>query len=199
MSSLNLLSLLVAVWITVVAVAGDPLRADRIRRAVGQTFPASGKNLLTEASVGHVLVAAPRSSTLISVQPTIPALKDRLADNYTLVIPNPVDNFRCDDKIYGYYADVDNDCKIFHVCLPLQQLYPANFTTPVTFQFSFFCNNNTVFSQDSMTCAWEDEALPCEFSPQLYKFNHNFFRKVPVKDGTGEKWADVNEPLPDDL
>ena len=50
---------------------------------------------------------------------------------------------------YGYYADVDNDCKIFHVCLPLQQLFPLNFTTPITYQFSFFCNLHTVFSQVS--------------------------------------------------
>ncbi|XP_045139367.1 uncharacterized protein LOC123520810 isoform X2 [Portunus trituberculatus] len=193
MSSLHLLSLLV-VWITVVV--GDPLRAERIRRGVGSQFPASGRSLLTEASVGHVLVAAPRDSRLINVQPNIPALEYRLPDNYTLIIANPVDNFRCNDRPYGYYADVENDCKIFHVCLPLQQLYPLNFTAPITYQFSFICNFETQFSQDSMTCAWRDEALPCELSPELYSLNMNFGRKVLTDDGKGERYAKVNEPLP---
>ena len=47
-----------------------------------------------------------------------------------------------------------------------------------------------------MTCAWADEALPCEFSPDLYWINRNFGRKVLKADGTGERYAEVNEPLP---
>ena len=27
--------------------------------------------------------------------------------------------FSCDNRPYGYYADVDNDCKVFHVCQPI--------------------------------------------------------------------------------
>jgi hypothetical protein len=27
--------------------------------------------------------------------------------------------FSCDNRIYGYYADVDNDCQLFHVCYPI--------------------------------------------------------------------------------
>ncbi|MCL4166225.1 UNVERIFIED_CONTAM: hypothetical protein GTU68_040260 [Idotea baltica] len=29
------------------------------------------------------------------------------------------ESFTCDDKPYGYYADPQNECKIFHVCLPV--------------------------------------------------------------------------------
>ncbi|XP_063876335.1 uncharacterized protein LOC135109141 [Scylla paramamosain] len=153
------------------------------------------QDALVKSTSYKVLRDAGGNAQLFKMQPELRPLHERLADNYTLVIPNPVDNFRCDDKIYGYYADVENDCKIFHVCVPFQQLFPANFTTPYTLQYSFFCNNNTVFSQDTMTCAWEDEALPCEFSQELYKFNHNFFRRVLKEDGPGERWAEVNEPL----
>ncbi|XP_063588651.1 uncharacterized protein LOC134765791 [Penaeus indicus] len=93
---------------------------------------------------------------------------------------------------YGYYGDVDNECQVFHVCLPLQQLYPANFTAPVTYQFSFICPEQTVFTQDAMVCAWKSEALPCEASPELYWMNDNFFREVPKENG-GVRYAQLNE------
>ncbi|MPC95599.1 hypothetical protein E2C01_090817 [Portunus trituberculatus] len=47
-----------------------------------------------------------------------------------------------------------------------------------------------------MTCAWRDEALPCELSPDLYFMNYNFGRKVPTDDGNGERYAHVNEQVP---
>ena len=37
------------------------------------------------------------------------------------ILTNPyVDSFSCEGQAYGYYADVDNACEIFHICLPIQ-------------------------------------------------------------------------------
>ncbi|KAK8729979.1 hypothetical protein OTU49_008417 [Cherax quadricarinatus] len=156
-----------------------------------------GNDLLVDAQVGRVLLEAPRGARLISSSPVLPPLLDRLADNATLIRPNLVDTFRCDDRGYGYYADQDNECQVFHVCLPLHQLYPDNFTTPVVFQFSFICPEYTIFTQDAMVCAWTTEAVPCEYAHDLYWINENFFRKVSTDDGFGTRYAEVNEALPE--
>ncbi|XP_064083186.1 uncharacterized protein LOC135199241 [Macrobrachium nipponense] len=154
-----------------------------------------GNELLLDAQVGSVLRNAPLGSQLYRTVPAIPALLSRLPDNATLIRPNIVDNFKCEGRDYGYYGDVDNECQIFHVCLPLQQLYPLNFTSPITYTFSFICPDQTIFSQDAMVCAWESEALPCNFAPDLYWMNKNFFRLVPdTEKGFGERYANLNEP-----
>ncbi|XP_068250459.1 uncharacterized protein [Palaemon carinicauda] len=155
----------------------------------------AGKEFLLDAQVGSVLRNAPYGSQLFKTVPQIPALMQRLPDNSTLIRPNIVDTFTCEGRSYGYYGDVDNGCQIFHVCLPLQQLYPLNFTSPITYTFSFICPAETVFSQDAMVCAWESEALPCEFAPDLYWMNKNFFRVVPdTEKGFGDRYAQLNEP-----
>ncbi|XP_050716177.1 uncharacterized protein LOC126998486 [Eriocheir sinensis] len=193
MSSLRLLLLLV---VCVTVAVGEPLR-QRARRETSSSFyrpVGSGRNLIEEAALGHALFSAPRGARLLYSQPSIPPLEDRLIDNATLIRANIVDTFRCDDRVYGYYADQDNDCQIFHVCLPLKQLFPANFTQPITYQFSFICPLHTIFSQDSMVCAWEEEALECEYAHELYWMNQNFFRKITNPDGK-EGYAQVNSPL----
>lgn len=42
-------------------------------------------------------------------------------------------------------------------------------------------------------CAWEEEALECEYSEELFWMNQNFFRKITTPEG--EKYAHVNSPL----
>ncbi|CAG0923581.1 unnamed protein product [Notodromas monacha] len=56
--------------------------------------------------------------------------------------------FDCSGRIYGYYADVDNNCQIFHVCYPIPD---GNGQIIETAQFSFLCPNTTLFSQDTLT------------------------------------------------
>ncbi|XP_047498479.1 uncharacterized protein LOC125045318 [Penaeus chinensis] len=165
------------------------------RRVVGNRWLQArpqGSELLVDAQIGSVLRHAPQGARLLAVSPPLPTIIDRLPDNATLIRPNLVDTFRCTDRKYGYYGDVDNGCQVFHVCLPLHQLYPANFTAPVTYQFSFICPEQTVFTQDAMVCAWASEALPCEATPELYWMNDNFFREVPKENG-GVRYAQLNE------
>merc|ERR1712226_1173472 len=74
---------------------------------------------------------------------------------------NP-DSFSCDDQAYGYYADVESGCEIFHICLPVQD---NEGLVTNTLKFSFFCGNGTVFDQESLVCNHPDSAFPCESHP----------------------------------
>lgn len=91
--------------------------------------------------------------------------------------------FSCGDKLYGYYADVDNFCRIFHVCLPLT--FPDGRSE--TFTFSFFCGNQTVFNQETLVCTHPDEAIPCQDAPLFYLINENFGKQV---------WHTTPRPVP---
>ena len=47
----------------------------------------------------------------------------------------------------GYYADPEQDCQAYHVCLPdnnLEALRPV----------SFLCPNGTIFNQEIFVCDW---------------------------------------------
>merc|ERR1712212_1221737 len=80
--------------------------------------------------------------------------------------------FTCDQRPYGYYADMDNNCEIFHVCLPIAD---ATGATIESAHFSFLCGNMTTFSQESLTCVHRDESFPCEESATLYDISNSEF------------------------
>ncbi|XP_069156370.1 uncharacterized protein [Procambarus clarkii] len=169
----------------------NPIQLGVRPQTLPQVFP-SGNAVLEDAQIGHLLRTAPAGSQLLRTTAPVGSLLSRLPDNATLIRTNIVDTFSCSGRVYGYYADQDNDCQIFHVCLPLQQLYPANFTKETTFIFSFICPQYTIFSQDSLTCAWESEALPCEAAATLYGINDSFFKKIRDSDGK-ERYAQLGE------
>ncbi|MCL4142412.1 UNVERIFIED_CONTAM: hypothetical protein GTU68_025429 [Idotea baltica] len=73
--------------------------------------------------------------------------------------------FSCQNLTYGYYADVDSDCQIFHICLPVNN-DEGNIVD--TIQFSYVCPNQTLFSQDTLTCTHRDDAFPCDQASTLY-------------------------------
>ena len=66
---------------------------------------------------------------------------------------------------YGYYADIANNCQVFHICWPkfneLEEQVGMN-------QWSFICGNQTVFDQSTLTCNHFGNAFPCEESESLY-------------------------------
>jgi len=66
-----------------------------------------------------------------------------LPSNASAIRPNIVDTFSCENRIYGYYADVDNECQLFHVCYPVAM---ADGTSQV-FKWSFICPEQTIFNQ----------------------------------------------------
>ncbi|CAD1478074.1 unnamed protein product [Heterotrigona itama] len=123
----------------------------------------------------------------------IPQFKNKtggleLPDNATLIRENIVDNFSCQDRIYGYYADMENDCQIFHVCLP--QARGAS-------RWSFICPAETVFNQATFVCTKTENSIPCEESEKFYSLNEAIGKEVEEEESDVEqatKESDV-EPI----
>ena len=87
------------------------------------------------------------------------------ADAETLLNSPLQSNFKCEGKAYGYYADVDNNCQVFHICLPIENDAGEVIETA---HWSFICGNQTIFDQATLTCNHEADALPCADAPTLY-------------------------------
>ena len=87
------------------------------------------------------------------------------ADAESLLQQPLVEDFSCEGRTYGYYADIANNCQIFHVCWPkmneIEEVIGMN-------QWSFICGNQTVFDQATLTCNHYSDAFPCEESEALY-------------------------------
>lgn len=95
-----------------------------------------------------------------------------LPSNATSIRAEITDTFSCENRGYGYYADVDNGCQIFHVCLPVMY---ADERKERTFRWSFICPDETVFNQVVFTCVlMEDMPIECKDSEQYYQLNQNF-------------------------
>merc|ERR1712222_261909 len=91
---------------------------------------------------------------------------------------NIVDDFSCEGRVYGYYADVANDCQLFHVCYPVA--YPDGQEEMI--KWSFICPNGTIFDQAHLVCSFPLDAIPCEEAPNFYdgpdSLNSRFGEKV---------------------
>ncbi|KAG6444327.1 uncharacterized protein LOC115439799 [Manduca sexta] len=109
-----------------------------------------------------------------------------LPANASSIRENITDTFSCENRTYGYYADVDNDCQVFHICLPTQ--LPSG--RAVTYRYSFICPNETVFNQEVMVCTRPIDAIDCEDSPLYYDLNQEI-GKVP--NNTDENASETTE------
>jgi len=99
-----------------------------------------------------------------------------LPDGSDSLVANMKTTFSCDNLPYGYYADVDNDCKIFHVCQPITD---ADGQLIETAHFSFVCGNQTIFNQESLTCAFPEDSLDCADAPSLFDLSNANFGVIP--------------------
>ncbi|XP_068983477.1 uncharacterized protein [Bombus flavifrons] len=100
-----------------------------------------------------------------------------LPDNATLIRDNIVDNFSCQDRIYGYYADMDNDCQVFHVCMPQAR---------GSIRWSFICPAETVFNQATFVCTKTENSIPCEESEKFYNLNEAIGKEVEEEESDME-------------
>ncbi|RXG52332.1 hypothetical protein Avbf_18187, partial [Armadillidium vulgare] len=96
------------------------------------------------------------------------------------IVPNMDKTFTCDDKHYGYYADVNNNCQVFHVCLPVPKDVGEENNVE---QFSFVCGNETVFNQETLTCTFTQDSIPCEDSEKYFSLNEEFGRILKGRSG----------------
>ncbi|XP_076062292.1 U-scoloptoxin(01)-Cw1a-like [Oratosquilla oratoria] len=94
------------------------------------------------------------------------------ADAETILTTPIQTTFSCEGRRYGYYADVDNNCEIFHVCFPITDEEGEVIEEA---HFSFVCGNQTVFDQESLSCNHEDLAFPCSEAPELYDLRNSEF------------------------
>ncbi|GFU29278.1 chitin-binding type-2 domain-containing protein [Nephila pilipes] len=90
-----------------------------------------------------------------------------LPDGAELIVGAVRTTFVCNND--GYYADMDNNCQIFHIC---QTASHADGTSEML-QWSFFCGNQTVFNQFSFTCSSPEDAVPCGSSGDFFYLNAN--------------------------
>lgn len=88
----------------------------------------------------------------------------------------PAQNFDCTDRPYGYYADVAAECRVFHVCVPLAD---DEGNVIGSDHYSFFCGNQTIFSQESLTCSHLDHASPCGEAEALFQISNADFGVIP--------------------
>eukprot|EP00095_Tigriopus_kingsejongensis_P007129 maker-scaffold1097_size63051-snap-gene-0.17 protein:Tk07129 transcript:maker-scaffold1097_size63051-snap-gene-0.17-mRNA-1 annotation:"hypothetical protein EAI_11558" len=87
------------------------------------------------------------------------------ADGETLLAQALSLSFSCDSREYGYYADVSNNCQIFHICLPIEDDAGSVIETA---QWSFICGNGTMFDQQTLSCNYEADSVPCDQAESLY-------------------------------
>lgn len=78
--------------------------------------------------------------------------------DYPIFSEIPRTSFDCKTQSFpGYYADVEAQCQVFHVCA-LNRTY------------DFLCPNGTIFSQESLVCVWWNQ-FDCQTAPNLYGNN----------------------------
>lgn len=94
------------------------------------------------------------------------AIRMRLPSDSESIRSNIVDSdFTCDDRQPGYYADIDNDCQIFHRCVE----------DPKTI-YSFICPEQTIFNQKALVCVWNNSMdFDCEDSDDYYDESNQAF------------------------
>ncbi|KAG8222918.1 hypothetical protein J437_LFUL000212 [Ladona fulva] len=101
-----------------------------------------------------------------------------LPSNATSIRADISNNFECGGRGYGFYADVENECQVFHVCLPVH----LQDDTEMTLKWSFICPGETIFNQETFTCTRSEDASPCVDAPQFYRLNDNFGQATTQRD-----------------
>ncbi|KAH6944529.1 hypothetical protein HPB50_003769 [Hyalomma asiaticum] len=66
----------------------------------------------------------------------------------------------------GYFADVDNNCRVYHICTRSAETRQLQ-------RFSFLCGNLTMFNQLTLTCSRPEDSVPCRNAPVFYYVNDN--------------------------
>ncbi|KAL7047672.1 hypothetical protein ACKWTF_003081 [Chironomus riparius] len=89
------------------------------------------------------------------------ALPGEPGRDYPIFATAPETGFSCDDKHYGYYADIEARCQVFHIC--------AN-TAGSSKGFEFLCPNGTLFNQRFFVCDWYMN-VDCEGSDKYFNLN----------------------------
>ena len=108
---------------------------------------------------------------------TMPYVFSHRAEDF---LSSPLDeSFDCEGRIYGYYADMANNCEVFHVCVPIQDVEDGEIHMA---HYSFICGNGTQFSQDALTCMHHEDAMDCQESQSYYDLVNSEFGVIRERD-----------------
>ncbi|XP_004923319.2 mucin-2 [Bombyx mori] len=95
--------------------------------------------------------------------------------------PNiPSTEFNCKNVPTGYYADLETDCQVFHICDTSRKI-------------SFLCPNGTIFSQSHLICDWWFK-VDCASAPALYESSAEYYsneQKKSQKTSQNHKQQDL--------
>ncbi|XP_071538795.1 uncharacterized protein [Panulirus ornatus] len=70
-----------------------------------------------------------------------------LPANASAILVQPLQTgFACDQRVYGFYADVDNRCQVFHVCYPFVDV---DLLIKMR-MFTFICGPGLIFDQEKL-------------------------------------------------
>ncbi|XP_050296104.1 serine-rich adhesin for platelets-like [Anthonomus grandis grandis] len=99
----------------------------------------------------------------------------------------PDTNFTCVGKVIGgYYADLETNCQMFHVCTIGQADEPMD--------IRFLCLNGTVFDQETRVCERIDE-VDCSKSERFYSLNLELYGNTgPILEETPEVPQETEPP-----
>ncbi|CAG4990802.1 unnamed protein product [Parnassius apollo] len=79
----------------------------------------------------------------------------------------PKTGFNCKNVPTGYYADLETDCQVFHICDTSRKI-------------SFLCPNGTIFSQSHLICDWWFK-VDCASAPALYESSAEYYSNEQKK------------------
>ncbi|XP_030766617.1 flocculation protein FLO11-like [Sitophilus oryzae] len=99
----------------------------------------------------------------------------------------PETNFTCVGKVIGgYYADLETNCQMFHVCTIGQLDEPMD--------IRFLCLNGTVFDQETRVCERIDE-VDCSKSEQFYSLNLELYgNSGPILEESADPSQETESP-----
>ena len=86
--------------------------------------------------------------------------------DYPTLASVPDTSFSCANRVEGgYYADVETECQVFHVCGGSRSIFAS-------VKYSFVCPNGTVFHQEYFICDWWYN-VDCSLASDFYDLNND--------------------------
>ena len=100
----------------------------------------------------------------------------------TKILGDDIDtSFNCYGRSYGYYADVKNQCKVYHVCSPKLDEFGKRFYE----HYSFVCAEGLIFDQQKLTCVPSAQAYgECLHAEKFYHNTADLFNSNQVAHET---------------
>lgn len=90
----------------------------------------------------------------------------------------PKTTFNCRGIESGYYADLETDCQVFHICEEGKKI-------------SFLCPNGTIFQQSELICEWWNK-VNCTNSPNLYEESAEKLQNEVARRKSSRRVAPLN-------